>query len=163
MADNTTVNAENQSPHVVIITRSPESHYFRRRESSSLIAEQVMFPETDTFCLLPTRMRCLCILLTILLIISLGAAIGNSIQSAGFKSTSFCKTSSDDFDLDLICPKESMFYYFECCPETTQTEKERLVCCAQFKMWLVIAMLSVFLSFTVGIIYTVLRYIVKCF
>uniref|UniRef100_A0A914Z830 Uncharacterized protein n=1 Tax=Panagrolaimus superbus TaxID=310955 RepID=A0A914Z830_9BILA len=126
---------EHQNSRVVIIARPSDTESARRRESPAYISEQVIYPETDTFCLLPSRMRFLCILLTILLIISLAAAIGNSIQSAGFKSTSFCKADWQDFGPDVLCPKETMVHYFICCEEEFGST-QKLVCCAQFKIWL---------------------------
>ncbi|KAH7700163.1 hypothetical protein AAVH_32720 [Aphelenchoides avenae] len=91
------------SSHLVLIARPSDATEPKRSlaEKPEIIAEQ-LYPENDTFCLLPSRMRCLCLVITMLLIISLAAAIGNSIQNAGFKSVSFCKNESEEFSVQFL-------------------------------------------------------------
>uniref|UniRef100_A0A1I7ZYA2 Membrane protein UL144 n=1 Tax=Steinernema glaseri TaxID=37863 RepID=A0A1I7ZYA2_9BILA len=152
---------ERQPSHVYVLARpsDAESSIGALPDGSALIREQVL-ANGDTFCVLPTNMRCLCLLLTVLLIISLGAAIGNSIQNSGFKSVSYCKPVTAKTPIGTLCPKESMFVYYSCCRDNVFSDAT--FCCPQAKVWLIVAMISVVLSFVVGIVYTIVRYMCCC-
>ncbi|KAK0399323.1 hypothetical protein QR680_002993 [Steinernema hermaphroditum] len=155
------MSLERQPSHVYVLARpsDAESSIGALPDGSALITEQVL-ADGDTFCVLPTNMRCLCLLLTVLLIISLGAAIGNSIQNSGFKSVSYCKPIGAKTFVGSLCPKESMFVYYACCKDDVYSEAT--FCCPQAKIWLIVAMISVVLSFLVGILYTIIRYMCCC-
>ncbi|CAJ0929113.1 unnamed protein product, partial [Mesorhabditis belari] len=114
-----------------------------------------MVEQHDSLCLLPSSMRCLCALLTLLLIVSLGAAIFNSLQVASKGSKSYCKRQHDVFHPSYLCPKEGMFQYYACCDD----EKEQTpVCCPKLKFWFLLAIACIAASFLVGISYVVLNY-----
>uniref|UniRef100_A0A7E4VCC5 Uncharacterized protein n=1 Tax=Panagrellus redivivus TaxID=6233 RepID=A0A7E4VCC5_PANRE len=151
---------QNHNPRDVIITNAAQAEdILTPHDNEAAIREQI-FRETDVFCLMPTRVRCLCVFLTMLLVISIISAIANSIKSAKSKSVSFCKADWQPFGPDVVCPKETMFCYYECCPSLKDLQIP--YCCAQIKIWLIIAIISVTLSSALGIFYTVLRYFIRC-
>ncbi|VDD97870.1 unnamed protein product [Enterobius vermicularis] len=100
-------------------------------------------------------MRCFCLLLTILLLISLASAIGNSMQTSKLLSASHCKQNTSEPGVGTLCPKETMFIYYECCSPGSLTITE---CCALVKIWLMVALVGVILSFILGICFWLVRY-----
>ncbi|KAI6175319.1 hypothetical protein M3Y97_00676000 [Aphelenchoides bicaudatus] len=103
-----------------------------RRQSLALRRAETT-THTDTFCVMPARMRVLCLLLSLFLFISLMAAIVNSMQTATTHSESYCRELGQEFspeNLKIIfgCPPESVLFYYSCC------EPNR--CCANPKIWM---------------------------
>ncbi|WKY05689.1 hypothetical protein Q1695_006131 [Nippostrongylus brasiliensis] len=96
-------------------------------------------------------MRVLCALLCALLISSLAAAIFNSLHGNTQGSVSFCKRPEEPFRPDVLCPQESMFFYYSCCLQMSSGDMK---CCAHIRAWLVIAIVCVTLSCIIGVAYT---------
>ncbi|XGW28835.1 hypothetical protein V3C99_008548 [Haemonchus contortus] len=141
-------------PHAYIWAR----HHSQRSCSHGRQCEH-MTSEMDTLCLMPSSMRVLCAVLCALLISSLAAAVFNSLQSNAKGSSSFCKRPDEQFRPNLLCPRETMFFYYSCC---LGSNDEDLKCCAQVRVWLLIAIICVSLSCVIGVSYTIFWYCCVC-
>ncbi|KAK6748403.1 hypothetical protein RB195_001182 [Necator americanus] len=137
-------------PHLYLYSR----HHPLR---SSNRQYEYLLEEADTLCLLPSSMRLLCSILCALLICSLAAAIFNSLQGNSYGSASFCKTPEESFTPKVLCPRETMFFYYNCCAPSGN-----ISCCAQVRIWLLIAIVCVSLSCILGLSYTIFRYCCVC-
>uniref|UniRef100_A0A1I7WMT4 CX domain-containing protein n=1 Tax=Heterorhabditis bacteriophora TaxID=37862 RepID=A0A1I7WMT4_HETBA len=142
---------------VVVWSRPPSLRSIR--SGKRVLAGQYVLDEPDTLCILPSSMRLLCALLTFLLIASLVAAIFNSLQGNSKGSASYCKKPEEQFHPKILCPRESMFFYYSCC-DINQNQMNK--CCARIRIWLLIAMVCVILSCVVGIVYTLFHYCCHC-
>ncbi|KAE9421409.1 hypothetical protein Angca_001931, partial [Angiostrongylus cantonensis] len=94
---------------------------------------QHLVDNADTLCLLPSSMRVFCVLLCALLFFSLASAIFNSLQGNSHGSKSFCKRPGEPFRPDVLCPSETMFFYYSCC---SHSSGNGLKCCAEVRIWL---------------------------
>ncbi|GMT23996.1 hypothetical protein PFISCL1PPCAC_15293, partial [Pristionchus fissidentatus] len=137
---------ESESSLIMISSRPPSVR-------SRIVDPVVLSSEPDTFCVLPSRMRTLCLLLTLLLVASLIAAIANSLQTAHAGSSPVCKPPNVTFSIALLCPKESMFVYYKCCGLLHELE-----CCARFKLWLMIALGCVSLAVLISLGFAISAY-----
>ncbi|RCN53296.1 hypothetical protein ANCCAN_00358 [Ancylostoma caninum] len=141
----------------------PEPHAFvwsrHHSHRSSNRHYEYLLGEADTLCLLPSSMRVLCTILCTLLICSLAAAIFNSLQGNSHGSASYCKRPEESFTPQVLCPRETMFFYYMCC---TPIVDGNVVCCAQVRVWLLIAIVCVTLSCVIGLSYTIFRYCCVC-
>ncbi|VDM63016.1 unnamed protein product [Angiostrongylus costaricensis] len=77
-------------------------------------------------------MRVFCVILCALLFFSLASAIFNSLQGNSHGSSSFCKRPGEPFRPDVLCPGETMFFYYSCC---SHLSGNGLKCCAE--LWVV--------------------------
>ncbi|KAK6012316.1 hypothetical protein OSTOST_22538 [Ostertagia ostertagi] len=141
-------------PHALVWTR-----HHSQRSSTRTRQYEYMAGEADTLCLMPSSMRLLCALLCALLICSLAAAIFNTLQGSAKGSTSFCKRPDEPFRPNVLCPRESMFFYYSCCLHSNGKD---LRCCAQIRVWLLIAIVCVTLSCVIGLSYTIFWYCCDC-
>ncbi|KAK5985853.1 hypothetical protein GCK32_012015 [Trichostrongylus colubriformis] len=118
-----------------VVESEPQAFIWTRHQSqrSSGRTRQHEAIEADTLCLMPSSMRLLCALLCALLIISLASAIFNSLQGNAEGSTSFCKRPDEPFRPNMLCPRETMFFYYTCC---LRSNGKDLKCCAQIRVWL---------------------------
>ncbi|CAJ0604240.1 unnamed protein product [Cylicocyclus nassatus] len=116
--------------------------------------------EADTLCLLPSSMRVLCAVLCALLICSLSAAVFNSLHGNAQGSASYCKRPEEPFRPEVLCPQESMFFYYTCC--ASRTDAGKVVCCDQIRIWLLIAIVCVSASCILALFYSIYHYCCIC-
>ncbi|CAO4375571.1 unnamed protein product [Caenorhabditis nigoni] len=145
---------ESPDSPVVVWSRPPSLRSLRT--GKRVVPGQYVLDEPDTLCVLPSSMRLVCCLLTLLLICSLIAAILNSLQGSSNGSVSYCKRPEEPFRPDILCPRESMFFFYKCCPSSLDPEKSE--CCAKIRIWLLLAIVCVVLSCLLGISYSFFRY-----
>uniref|UniRef100_A0A8R1DIH2 Uncharacterized protein n=1 Tax=Caenorhabditis japonica TaxID=281687 RepID=A0A8R1DIH2_CAEJA len=145
---------ESPDSPVVVWSRPPSLRSLRT--GKRVVPGQYVLDEPDTLCVLPSSMRLICCLLTLLLICSLIAAILNSLQGSSNGSVSYCKRPEEAFSPKILCPRESMFFFYKCCPSSENPEKRE--CCAKIRIWLLLAIVCVVLSCLVGIFYSIGRY-----
>ncbi|CAD6191197.1 unnamed protein product [Caenorhabditis auriculariae] len=146
-----------ESPPVVVWSRPPSLRSIR--SGKRVLPGQYVLDDPDTLCVLPYSMRLLGCLLTLLLICSLVAAILNSLQGNSYGSASYCKLPEQPFRADVLCPQESMFFYYVCC---TSEDGKPLKCCPKIRIWLLLAIVCVALSCLLSIVYAFIRYFCKC-
>ncbi|KAF8375203.1 hypothetical protein PRIPAC_81632, partial [Pristionchus pacificus] len=138
---------ESESSLIMISSRPPSVR-------SRVVDPMVLSSEPDTFCVLPSRMRFLCLLITFLLVASLFAAIANSLQTAHAGSVSYCKPPNVTYTNVLLCPKDSMFVYYKCCGLPQETK-----CCTRYKLWLMAALICVSLAVFISLGFGVYKYL----
>ncbi|CAI4227178.1 unnamed protein product [Auanema sp. JU1783] len=144
-------------PPVVIWSRDPSVRSVR--SGNRVLTGQYLIDETDTLCVMPSAVRLLCAVLTFLLIASVTAAVINSLQGNTSGSASYCKEAHEAFSPNVLCPRESMFFYYKCC-DVSETEKNK--CCAHVRIWLLFAIICVLLSCVIAITYLIIRYCIRC-
>ncbi|CAB3405817.1 unnamed protein product [Caenorhabditis bovis] len=91
---------ESPDSPVVVWSRPPSLRSLR--SGKKVVPGQYVLDEPDTLCVLPSSMRIVCSLLTILLILSLLAAILNSLQSSSNSSASYCKRPEQAFSPSIL-------------------------------------------------------------
>ncbi|CAB3405816.1 unnamed protein product [Caenorhabditis bovis] len=143
---------ESPDSPVVVWSRPPSLRSLR--SGKKVVPGQYVLDEPDTLCVLPSSMRIVCSLLTILLILSLLAAILNSLQSSSNSSASYCKRPEQAFSPSILCPRESMFFFYQCCSDDSDGKK----CCSKVRIWLLLAITCVIASCLLGIFYSISRY-----
>ncbi|CAI5447427.1 unnamed protein product [Caenorhabditis angaria] len=154
-----------ESPESVVVWSRPPS-LRSLRSGKKVVPGQYVLDEPDTLCVLPSSMRLCCLILTCLLLSSLVAAIINNLQTNSNGSASYCKKSTEIFRPEVLCPRESMFFFYKCCKgapannlkEHGKHEEDSVKCCARIRIWLLLAIICVGLSCLLGISYTVYHY-----
>lgn len=91
---------ESPDSPVVVWSRPPSLRSLRT--GKRVVPGQYVLDEPDTLCVLPSSMRIVCCLLTLLLILSLIAAILNSLQGSSNGSVSYCKRPDEPFRPDIL-------------------------------------------------------------
>ncbi|CAD5219340.1 unnamed protein product [Bursaphelenchus okinawaensis] len=101
---------------------------------------------SDIFCEMPFRMRMMCFVCTVLLLISLVTAIANSVNNSNVESVTYCPKHTK-FHPGLLCPEESMLYYYKCCGSK---------CCSNYKTLLLVSVISLLGAVMVVMVYSVM-------
>ncbi|CAP38272.2 Protein CBG21487 [Caenorhabditis briggsae] len=91
---------ESPDSPVVVWSRPPSLRSLRT--GKRVVPGQYVLDEPDTLCVLPSSMRLVCCMLTLLLICSLIAAILNSLQGSSNGSVSYCKRPEEPFRPDIL-------------------------------------------------------------
>ncbi|GMR47826.1 hypothetical protein PMAYCL1PPCAC_18021, partial [Pristionchus mayeri] len=139
---------ESESSLIMISSRPPSVR-------SRVVDPVVLASEPDTFCVLPSRMRTLCLLITLLLVASLIAAIANSLQTAHAGSIRFCKPPNvTRHSAAFICPNDSMFVYYKCCGLPHETK-----CCTKHKLLIIASLGCVSLAVIISLGFTISKYV----